>query len=322
VNEPTVSVLIPAYNYGAYLDECLDSVFAQEDAPPFEVIVVDDASTDDTANRLARRADARLQVITHERNQGHARTINEALRLARGRYISRIDPDDRYRPRFMTLTVGALDTDASVGLAYGDVAQVDASGAVTATHSDVHHGGREYGGNELVALLADNFICSAAVMARREAWLAVPPVPEWLAFHDWYFTVMMARRWRFHYLPEVVAEYRVHAANLHTQIVRDRSEEASLFWLLDQVYAAPEDNGTLEAAKRRAHDAVYGRQSVALGDKYFGNGMMGDARRMYLRALRHEPRRALDATFARHLAATLVGARQYARLKQVIRARV
>ena len=93
---PLATIVVPSYNYGRYLGECLDSIFGQT-VSNFEVIVIDDGSTDDTAGVLTKVVDPRLRVITHRANKGLISTLNEGLGAARGRYVARIDADDKYR---------------------------------------------------------------------------------------------------------------------------------------------------------------------------------------------------------------------------------
>ncbi len=319
LNNPLVSFVVPCYNYGRYLADCLASIFGQEGEHRFEVIVIDDGSTDDTQDVLRAFADPRLSVIDHPVNRGHVATVNEGLRLARGTFVARIDPDDRYRPYFLSATLEKFHRFPEVGLVYGDAALIDERGQVTLERCRRVHTDGDYRGNEFVRLLEENFICSPTVIARREAWQRALPVPDHLAFHDWYFTLMMAREYDFYYVNEVVAEYRVHPANHHSRIVRDKSEEASLFWLLDRIYGEREKNPVLEREKRRARRRVYGAQYLTLGAKYFGVQMYGDARRCLLRAVRFRPRYALRADVLRWLLATCVGHERYEWGKRVAR---
>ena len=253
----------------------------------------------------------RIRAITHRINLGHARTINEGLGLARGTFISRIDPDDRYRPNFLTAVMEKFEAYPEVGLVYGDAALIDERGQVTLERGDREHGDRDFRGNELVRLLERNFICAPSVIARRQAWLGAAPVPEHLAFNDWYFTVMMARAHEFYYVDHVVAEYRVHAANHHSMIVRNQTEEWSVFWILDQMFTTREKTPDLERRKQAARRRIYGAQYLDMADKYFGVGHDRDARRCYLAALRWRPSLLARADVVRRLVATCVGRRAY-----------
>jgi glycosyltransferase involved in cell wall biosynthesis len=320
MTDPLVSFLVPCFNYGRYLGECLDSIFGQRAPAPFEVIAIDDASTDDTARVLGARRDSRLRVITHPVNRGHVATMTEAIGEARGAFVARIDPDDRYRPDFLSATFERLVEDPSVGLVYGDAAVIDEHGRVQQESLGSRHGGRPFKGNELVALLEHNFVCAPTVLGRREAWARALPVPPGLAFNDWYLMLMIAREWSFCYVPRILAEYRVHPANHHVRIVRDRTEEPSVLWLLDRIFSERERVPALEAAKRRARDRIYAAQLLTLARKYFGAGMYADARRCYLRAVRHRPAALAAPGVARQLVATALGPAVYEGSKARLRA--
>lgn len=316
---PVFSVVIPSYNYGRFLGECLASIFSQVAAPAFEIIVVDDGSTDDTRDVLRSFADPRLRVVYQDRNRGHAAAINRGLPLARGTIVSRIDPDDRYRPDFMATVCARFQTHPEVGLVYGRAAIIDQAGQATGLTAEPHEA--DFTGSDFLRLLERNFICAPTVAARREAWLAQLPVPGELAFHDWYFTVLIARTHAFHYVHRVLADYRVHDANHHARISRDLSEERSVLWLLNRVYAEVESSPTVEAAKRAAQRRIYSAHYLNFADKYFGFGLNADARRCYLAALRLAPSSLATAGVARRLAATLTSRRVYEGLKSAVKTR-
>src|SRR5262245_16238296 len=128
---PSISVVIPCFNYARYLGDCLDSIFRQVDAPGFEVVAVDDASTDDTLDVLGRIRDPRLRVVRNPKNLGHVATINRGLSLTRGAIVSRIDPDDRYHPHFMATIGERFRRHPGVGLVYGRAAIIDEKGQPT-----------------------------------------------------------------------------------------------------------------------------------------------------------------------------------------------
>jgi glycosyltransferase involved in cell wall biosynthesis len=320
IPRPLVSFVVPCYNYARYLPDCLESIFRQEGDHTFEVVAVDDASTDDTQAVLCRFSDPRLRVITHSANRGHIATITEGLRETRGDYIARIDPDDRYRPGFLRIVMDQFASHPDILMVYGNHALIDGCGEVTLDRADRIHGGRDLKGNELIPLLARNFICAPTVIARRHTWLDALPVPEGLAFNDWYFTLMMARAGDFYYTDQVLADYRVHAANHHIRVARNRTEEASIFRLLDLIYAEAEKNPALEERKRRARRHIYASQYADLGDKYFGFRMEADARRCYLAALRQRPDLARRPDPMRRLAGTLIGRQRYELSRSAVQA--
>lgn len=317
---PRVSFVVPCYNYGRYLPDCLASIFCQQCEGDYEVILVDDASTDNTPDILKAIEDPRARIVTHTRNQGHVATVNEGLALARGEFIARIDPDDRYRPGFLATVLPIFVQYPEVGLIYGDAALINDRGEEGAPRSDVVHGGKDFRGNEFFLLLERNVICAPTTIARRQAWLEAMPIPKGLAFNDWYFNLMMARRWDFYYVNRVLADYRVHSQNHHSKIVTDKSEESSIFALMNRVFAEREWRDDLEAGKRRIEKTVYATQYVTLADKYFGANMNSDARRCYWNAVKRRPSWLLRGGLLRRFSASIAGRAYYDFGKSLIRA--
>ena len=110
---PAVSVIVPCYNLGAYVTEAVDSVLAQT-YPDFEIVVVNDGSTDAGTNAVLAALDRpRTTVLTTE-NRGLPAARNHAVQHARGRYVCALDADDRLRPQFLEKTIGVLERDPSV----------------------------------------------------------------------------------------------------------------------------------------------------------------------------------------------------------------
>lgn len=288
---PLVSFVMPCYGYARYLRDCLDGVLGQTLKCEMEIIAINDCSPDESLAILYEYAskDARIRVINHEVNRGHIFTVNEGIAEARGKYLVRIDPDDRHHACFLETLVPVLEADESIGLAYGNINIIDDRGSVTVERADSQHGGRDFTGNEFIPLLKRNFICAPTVLARREAWLAAWPVPEGLAFNDWYFNIMLARHWEFHYCDQVLADYRVHGSNHHSKISVDGSEERSVMRLLQMVYAEAEPEAEQERQKQSAKGDVHASQYLDFAHKYFGHRMRLDARRCFAEAWRWQP---------------------------------
>lgn len=316
---PLVSFVVLSYNYARFIGETIRSILEQQGEHDFEVIVVDDASTDHSHDVIAAFQDARIRYFRHKQNLGHAATVTDGLRAARGAYVARIDSDDRYRPDFLDQVVPILVQKPEVGLVYGDAAIINDEGVITALTTDTQHGGRDFEGSEYIALLEKNFICAPTVIARREAWLAALPVPDGLSFHDWYFTLAIARDWPLYFRSAVLADYRVHASNYHTLIARNRTEECSIMWLLDRHFSEADRDPRQQAAKLAARPRILAAHYLVLALKYFGAGMTADARRCYLSAVRHRPAHLASLAVMRHLLATFIGIATYQRLKGIVK---
>jgi glycosyltransferase involved in cell wall biosynthesis len=117
---PSVSIIIPCYNYGRYLPECVESVLDQEGVR-VDVLIIDDASPDGSAgiaSGLAAR-DPRIHAICHAANQGHVATYNEGVAHAAGDYTVLLSADDLLTPGCLARATSLMEECPSVGLTYG-----------------------------------------------------------------------------------------------------------------------------------------------------------------------------------------------------------
>lgn len=117
---PKVSIIITCYNYGRFLTDSVGSALSQEGVEP-EVIIVDDASTDNSAAIAQQFADRdpRVLVLRHKQNAGAVMAFNDGYAAATGEFIVRLDADDLLTPGSLARSVALLDAFPSVGLVYG-----------------------------------------------------------------------------------------------------------------------------------------------------------------------------------------------------------
>jgi glycosyltransferase involved in cell wall biosynthesis len=114
-----VSVIVPCHNYGRFLQACVESALDQEGVA-VEVIIVDNASSDDTpmiAKQLA--ADRRVKILTRDVDDGHVTTFNDGLAAVTGDYIAMLSADDLLTRGALARSTAALGTHPQVGLVYG-----------------------------------------------------------------------------------------------------------------------------------------------------------------------------------------------------------
>ena len=117
---PSVTVVVPCYNYGHYLPRALATVL-QQPGVDVDAIVIDDASPDGSAaavRELAARED-RVRAILHQRNRGHIATYNEGLEQATGDYVVLLSADDALTPGSLSRATALLEAEPSVGFVYG-----------------------------------------------------------------------------------------------------------------------------------------------------------------------------------------------------------
>lgn len=113
---PYISVLLPVYNAGAFLDQAVQSILSQTEHD-LELIAIDDGSTDGSGKILDEfaRRDRRVRVI-HRENRGLIKTLNEGLDIARGEFIARMDADDISLPRRLELQAAFMRSNPDVGI--------------------------------------------------------------------------------------------------------------------------------------------------------------------------------------------------------------
>lgn len=162
--QPTVSVVMPVFNMEKYLHEALESILNQTFSN-FELIVINDGSTDSTLeiiNKYAQK-DQRVVIVNHESNHGLISSLNEALKMARGRYIARMDGDDISVPGRFEYQVKYLDENKDIFLVAGSFSRVYEDGRVIKGNS------KEYTPEEVKEnFFKPGFILHPSVMFRNE----------------------------------------------------------------------------------------------------------------------------------------------------------
>ncbi len=118
--EPTVTVVVPCYNYGGFVREAVDSVLSQPGVR-VDVVVVDDRSTDDSlaVARALEREDSRVRILANDENLGPVDTFNRGLAAATGEFVVRLDADDLLTPGSLRRSVAVMQSHPNVGLVYG-----------------------------------------------------------------------------------------------------------------------------------------------------------------------------------------------------------
>jgi glycosyltransferase involved in cell wall biosynthesis len=213
-NPPRVGVVIPSYNSGAYLLECLQSVVGQSFAD-WEAIVVDDASTqDDPHESVQRIADSRVRLVRHDANRGLAAARNTGIRATEAPLVLVLDSDDQLDPSFLDATIEALESH-QVDCAFADYRLFGGSDEIW----------RHEGPYTFPSLLMRQTIPGAGVLLRREVWENVGGYDEAAALRggneDWAFwiaaignDVQVAR------VPRPLYLYRRHTTSMSASSLR------------------------------------------------------------------------------------------------------
>ena len=209
---PSVTVLLAVHNGGEYLHGVVEDVLAQT-YDDFELLVVDDASTDGSPDLVLAAADERIRLLRNDRNIGQVPSLNLGLREARGAYVARIDHDDRMLPTRLERQVEVLDREPEAALVGTWIDVVDEEDGLWAKpRGDV----RDYV-DFVLAILRDRYpFGHPSLMYRREVVLTLGGYEPALApaeDKDLYRRLALAR-YEARVVREALVRYRRHAAQL------------------------------------------------------------------------------------------------------------
>jgi len=243
---PKFSVVIPACNRGELLRACLESVFAQS-FRDFEVIVVDDGSTDHTPAVLAEFGD-RIRVI-RQKNQGQATARNAGIEAARGEYIAFLDCDDLWFPWTMETFNQVLQRQGQPAIIMGSLIKfTDAAEPAAVTRGELDVSAFS---DYLVAMCsAQRWSGSGLVVIRRAVLgntLRFTPMRMNTEDHDFMLKLCVAAGAVWINSPTTLA-YRIHTSN---SVLNLSSTDAGLLHLIDQEWRGAYPGGAARARERR-----------------------------------------------------------------------
>lgn len=276
----TVSVIIPTYNRAATVGRAVRSVL-QQSFRDLEVIVVNDASTDDTPEIIAGFADPRLRYVVHAMNRGGGAARNTGIDVAAGEYIAFLDADDEWLPKKLERQVAVMQhRDAPVAAIYTGFAVVAAAGRVAAVRIPRHRG------DILSQLWCGNVVRTVStVLVRRTALQHVggfdPTLPS---CQDWDLWLRLAKVYQFDFLPQVLVRY--HAASAG-RITDDAQAVVDGHVRIAEKYL--EEAQHIPARDRARHLFALGRRLILLGYALDAARAKKLGRAMLLRAIRTRP---------------------------------
>lgn len=315
VDSATVSVIIPTFNSGRFLGEAIQSVLDQT-YQDWELIVVDDGSTDDTREVVAAFPNRRIRYA-YQPNQGTAAALNAGIRLARGDHVAFLGADDRWLPEKLALQVAQLQAlPPSVGLVYGDLYLVNIEdGTVLGRFLDGRQCPR---GKVLGRLLRSDgaFIHPCSALIRREVFDEVGLLDEGLRTHeDWELWVRIATSYEIEALDVPLGVYGRHPHNLTSDSpqMHRYGTQARLKVLRSQPLAPKERRALIDSLAAGYYH--YGLAQLHMGNRKEGLGALLTSLRLHPAPRRYYPHAALLLISPR-LYAWLRAARRWATGKE------
>jgi len=250
-NKSLVSVVIPTYNRCGYLQQAIESVLSQVYGD-FEVIVVDDGSTDGTARVVAGFDDGRVRYL-YQPNAGRSAARNRGIEVARGMYLAFLDDDDLYLPHKLACQVAFLESHPEIDLVSAGVRLIDEHGAVRGVW-------RTWLDQPQLTLMDCLYACplpTCSVLFRRRV---LGHLDHWfdpdfdLAEDTDFFLRLLLAGCRIDWLPEIVAVYRIHSNSSQWDVIKYRRAHQRL---LDKFLIRPEVPDEVRAERTRLYAHHY-----------------------------------------------------------------
>lgn len=233
---PLVSVILPSYNAAAYLDKAIESILAQSYCH-FELIIINDGSSDNTSALLTQYADPRIMVI-EQANLGLPKALNAGIQVAKGKYLARQDADDVSLPERLAQQVAFMEKNQDCALLGSWTNIMTAKGiglgGFSSKPSDRQHRHPTTNGALQVLLLINNQFVHSSVMIRTSSLKTIglySEDPEHFPPEDYDLWLRIAQRYSIANLPKVLLEYLevpTSISRTKEQLIEERARQMSL----------------------------------------------------------------------------------------------
>jgi len=270
-----VSILIPTYNRKEYLYETLSSVFAQT-YKDFEVVVLDDGSTDGT-EQMIKEGGYDVRYYRQE-NQGEPSARNRLIELARGEYISFLDSDDLLFEDSIERLVKAEEAESDDVIVYGSYVRIDGKGEF--------YGGckrKLYGGYITNYLFRDIFVHPVGTLFPKKVFDDIGKFDRSIMGGDYDFDLRASLKYRFVALPEPTFKRRRHSGNISRPSFRSCKEQLSV---MERFYY---DKGGKEVIPPRMAMKSLAKESYRTGRCALEEGMYDKACEYFRQSFRRHP---------------------------------
>ncbi|TKX72879.1 glycosyltransferase [Halorubrum sp. GN11_10-6_MGM] len=275
-SNPTVSVLIGVYNEEQYIEASLQSLLDQtfED---FEIIVVDDCSTDSSVEIVRDFNDSRIQLLENEKNIGLTKSLNRALEVAAGKYIARQDADDLSHPSRLEREVEYIKSNEDVALVGTGAYLIDGDGTIQQERMVL-------GNVSFDDLVTKNHIIHGSVLARKDVFEAVDRYDEVFKYsQDLDMWLRIAEEYKIRNIPEPLYYFRIHdesvyfsskeSSMLYAQLALRRATDG----VRNEVIQDVQENG-IEAYYKHLTNEQQQAFHESLAERYLRYGHLEEAR--------------------------------------------
>ena len=278
---PKVSVIIPTYNREHFIAKTIRSVLEQTYGD-FEIVIVDDGSTDGTRKELEQFG-SKIKIVTQP-NSERAVSRNNGVRNSSGKYIAFLDSDDLWIPDKLKSQVEILDSNPEIILTYGQSLRINKHG------KEINYAKRQLqgaSGNVFEDLLMRNFIASPTPIVRREEFDKTSGFQsKYIPYEDWEFWLRFSLLGKFYFINRPLAYYRIHEEQSVKNINAEKIEKVT-FDLL-------KDSFNLKDIEPRIKNKSLGLANLRFGYWYLIAGNKEKAKEKLKKAINLHPKFVLD----------------------------
>lgn len=210
-----VSVVVPCYNHEKYVKETIESIINQT-YKNIELIVIDDGSKDGSVKVIQELADRYGFTFIHRPNKGLSATLNEGIKLSKGKYFSAIASDDILMLEKIEKQVEFMESNPEYGMCYGKIVYFEDSIKNTSEYSNSNKQGWVF--DDL--LNYGCFIPAPSTFMRKEVFETVGEYDENLWIEDWDMWLRISQKYQVGYIDEYLAYYRKHDTNISSQSLK------------------------------------------------------------------------------------------------------
>ena len=280
---PKVTVAIAAYNNAKFLPEVLDSILSQT-YKDFEIIVVDDASTDATP-QIAERYKDKIIYLKQEQNKGSAAAWNRAFQEAKGEYIVLAASDDTWLPERLEEQVKVLDAKQNIGIVYCHCVTTDEKGDVIRDKDESEK--LPFGRVLKDLFMTSNFMPASTVIFRKSLLKKSGMLDEELRLcQDYDLYMRLARHTETAFINKILIKYRRHLGSVST----DKRYKAFEYQrkVIDKIWNKFKDDEEAGINNKMYYKRLF-KQAVKEGRYYLRHGKPDLAREKLKEALKYRP---------------------------------
>ena len=254
---PKVSVVIAAYNCASWINQTVNDVLGQTFSD-FELIVVDDGSTDNTGDVLKQIGDPRFKYVHQQNWGGPAKPRNTGLAIARGEYISFLDHDDRWYPERLQKVVTCFESDPSIDVVCHDQKVVCQQEIIAVNHYGPKSAPKDL---YLEMLLKKNFLATSATTLKTtiaREFQGFNERRDLITSEDCDLWLRIAKSGhKFHFLHDVLGEYTLNSSNMTSNLDRHFNARKALY--AEHIQRYPEELSRYTATLAGLNEYAYAR---------------------------------------------------------------